>query len=53
MNKEIRIYTDSGRSLRPLFVVESSRLKITKQDIRDKKKKKMKFDDLVDKGVMI
>ena len=52
MNKEIRIYTDSGRSLRPLFVVESSRLKITKQKIRDLTDQKMKFDDLVDKGVI-
>ena len=52
MNKEIRIYTDSGRSLRPLFVVESSRLKITKQDIRDLTDQKMKFDDLVDNGVI-
>ena len=52
MNKEIRIYTDSGRSLRPLFVVESSRLKITKQNIRDLTDQKMKFDDLVDDGVI-
>ena len=52
MNKEIRIYTDSGRSLRPLFVVESSRLKITKQNIRDLTDQKMKFDDLVDHGVI-
>ena len=52
MNKEIRIYTDSGRSLRPLYVVESSRLKITKQNIRDLTDQKMKFDDLVDKGVI-
>ena len=61
MNKEIRIYTDSGRSLRPLFVVEkyknennetSSKLKITKQNIRDLTDQKMKFDDLVDKGVI-
>ena len=61
MNKEIRIYTDSGRSLRPLFVVEkyknennetSSRLIITKQNIRDLTDQKMKFDDLVDKGVI-
>ena len=61
MNKEIRIYTDSGRSLRPLFVVEkyknennetSSKLKITKQNIRDLTDQKMKFDDLVDNGVI-
>ena len=52
MNKEIRIYTDSGRSLRPLFVVESSRLKIKKQNIRDLTDQKMKFDDLVDNGVI-
>ena len=52
MNKEIRIYTDSGRSLRPLFVVESSRLKITKQNIRDLTDQKMKFDDLVKNGLI-
>ena len=61
MNKEIRIYTDSGRSLRPLFVVEkyknennetSSKLKITKQNIRDLTDQKMKFADLVDHGVI-
>jgi DNA-directed RNA polymerase II subunit RPB2 len=54
MDKEIRIYTDSGRSLRPLFIVEkykneknevNSRLKITKQNIQDLSDKKKNFDD--------
>ncbi|EGR32674.1 RNA polymerase ii second largest subunit, putative [Ichthyophthirius multifiliis] len=36
INKEIKIYTDSGRCMRPLFIVENyqtRQLKITKQDI--------------------
>jgi len=61
MNKEIRIYTDSGRSLRPLYIVEkyknekneiNSRLKITKQDIRDLSEQKKSFDYLVDNGII-
>ena len=56
MNKEIRIYTDSGRSARPLFIVEKGkdgknlRLKITKDDIEGLLDKKLTFDDLVNKG---
>jgi len=30
---EIIIYTDSGRVLRPLFVLENNELKITSEDI--------------------
>ena len=55
-NKEIRIYTDSGRSARPLFIVEKAgdgknlRLKITKDDIEGLVDKKLTFDDLVNQG---
>ena len=61
MNKEIKIYTDSGRVLRPLFIVEkyknqkneiNSRLKITKQDIKDLHEQKKTFDDLVNNGII-
>ena len=59
MNKEIRIYTDSGRTLRPLFIVEKveneknekiSRLKITKKDIEKLSDKEITFDDLIENG---
>ena len=61
MNKEIRIYTDSGRALRPLFIVEkykdknnemNSRLKITKQNIIDLSEQKITFDNLVENGII-
>ena len=60
-NKEIRIYTDSGRTQRPLFIVEKYekpnrvkelRLKITKKNIRDLENKEINFDDLVNNGII-
>lgn len=30
MNKEIRIYTDAGRCMRPLFIVQDNKLKLKK-----------------------
>ena len=59
MNKEIRIYTDSGRALRPLFIVEKienekkekiSRLRITRKDIEKLSDKEITFDDLIENG---
>ena len=56
MNKEIRIYTDSGRTMRPLFIVENEdneiKLKITKQNIADLSEQKINFDYLVDNGII-
>ena len=61
MNKEIRIYTDSGRTQRPLFIVENYhnsngqeelKLKITKKNISDLENGKIKFDNLVDDGII-
>ena len=61
MNKEIRIYTDSGRTQRPLFIVENYqkengleelRLKITKKNIRDLENKEINFDELVNNGII-
>jgi len=34
-SKEVRINTEAGRIMRPLFIVENGRLKITKKDIKD------------------
>ena len=59
MNKEIRIYTDSGRTQRPLFIVENHqkangfeelRLKITKKNITDLENDIINFDELVNNG---
>jgi len=61
VNKEIRIYTDSGRTQRPLFIVEkyknrnkedALRLKITKKNIRDLEDNRINFDQLVDNGII-
>ena len=61
VNKEIRIYTDSGRTQRPLFIVEkyknrnnedALKLKITKKDIKDLEENRINFDQLVDSGII-
>ena len=61
VNKEIRIYTDSGRTQRPLFIVEkykninnedALRLKITKRNIKDLEENRINFDQLVDNGII-
>ena len=53
-NKEIRIYTDSGRVQRPLFVVENNSLRFKKKDLEnmlvEDETKKMTFDDAVQNG---
>ena len=52
LNKEIRIYTDAGRTIRPLFIVERYKniLRLNKQDIDDIKEENIKFDDLIKTG---
>ena len=56
VNKEIRIYTDSGRTERPLYIVEKNeknnnlRLKLKKSDIIDLEKNG--FDNLVKSGIV-
>lgn len=46
VQNEIKIYTDSGRCMRPLFTVESNMLKIKAADIS----KDMDFDKLKELG---
>ena len=42
VNKEVKIYTDSGRVQRPLFIVENNKLKIKKTHIRRLANRKQK-----------
>ena len=60
-DKEIKIYTDSGRTQRPVYIVESRKkangknelkLKISKKNIRDLENKIIKFDELVNNGII-
>jgi DNA-directed RNA polymerase II subunit RPB2 len=59
-NKEIKIYTDSGRCQRPLFIVENNSLKFKKKEhlkmISDDEynpgNPKMSFDDVVGQGMI-
>ena len=45
--KELSINTDYGRILRPLFIVEDNKLKITNKIIDDVKNNKLKWEDLL------
>jgi DNA-directed RNA polymerase II subunit RPB2 len=48
---EINIFTDSGRCVRPLFVVKNNNLTITKSDIENIKTKKYNFNNLLVKSI--
>ena len=51
--KELRLYTDYGRCMRPLFIVdENMTLKIKKADIVKLQRKEMEWGDLVSKGMV-
>ncbi len=45
-NKEIKIYTDSGRVMRPLFKVEQGRIRVSKRDLEHE----FTFNDLLKHG---
>jgi DNA-directed RNA polymerase II subunit RPB2 len=47
INNEIRIYTDNGRIIRPLYIVENNNLLIQPKHIEKIKNKKIEFIDLV------
>ncbi len=48
---EINIFTDSGRCVRPLFVVKNNSLTITKSDIEKVKHKSYNFNNLLVKSL--
>jgi len=47
---EIRVFSDSGRPCRPLFIVKNRRLLITKEDIAGIKSLRLRWDDLLKTG---
>lgn len=48
VQNEIKIYTDSGRCMRPLFTVENNRLKLKPEHLEGE----WTFDDLRKKGLI-
>ena len=51
-NHEIRLFSDPGRILRPLFIVENSKLKIMKSHISKLKNNSLSFVDLMTQGMV-
>lgn len=51
-NREIRILTDEGRIMRPLYVVEDNKLKINQTHIKQLSKKQITFKELLDQGLV-
>lgn len=49
---EMRICTDSGRIIRPYIVVEDGKLLLTRKDINDIVKYKMRWEEIMSKGYM-
>ncbi|MBN2014106.1 MAG: DNA-directed RNA polymerase subunit B [Candidatus Altiarchaeota archaeon] len=51
-NNEIQIYTDKGRVLRPIIVVEDGGSKLTEKHVRELREGKTTWDDLIKDGVV-
>lgn len=51
-NNEIQIYTDRGRVLRPVIIVENGKSRLTEQHIEKLKNKELKWNDLINKGIV-
>lgn len=49
VNKEIRIFTDAGRCMRPLFVVDKNHLKLKKHMLYGEGSECMTWEDLLSK----
>ena len=49
VNKEIRIYTDAGRLMRPLFIVQNNALTIKRSMLHGATQSLKKWEDLLDK----
>ncbi|XP_057836292.1 DNA-directed RNA polymerases IV and V subunit 2 [Cryptomeria japonica] len=49
---EVRIFSDAGRLLRPLFIVKNKRLCISKQQVEKFKKSKNPFKFLIKRGII-
>ncbi len=51
-NNEIQIYTDKGRVLRPLIIVENGKSKLKEEHIKSLKSDSSKWDDLIKSGII-
>ena len=51
-NNEIQIYTDKGRVLRPVMLVEDGKPLMTDRQVKDLKEDKVKWGDLIKEGVV-
>ncbi|HEX55254.1 MAG: DNA-directed RNA polymerase subunit B [Candidatus Altiarchaeales archaeon] len=51
-NNEIQIYTDKGRVLRPLIIVEDGKPKLTEKEIDELRRGKINLNDLVERGIV-
>ena len=51
-NNEIQIYTDKGRTLRPLIILEEGRPKLTEKHIKDLREGRIAWRQLVEEGVV-
>ncbi len=51
-NREVQIYTDRGRVLRPLLIAEKGKLKLKDRDVERLKSGKIKFIDLINEGAI-
>ncbi len=51
-NNEIQIYTDRGRVLRPLIIVEKGESKLTEKHVSDLRENRIKFGDLINSGII-
>ena len=51
-NNEIQIYTDKGRVLRPLIIVENGRAKLTDKHVEDLREGKITWNELIKSGIV-
>ena len=51
-NNEVQIYTDKGRTLRPLVILEDGVAKFTNENLKDLKEKKIEWKNLVSDGII-
>ena len=51
-NNEIQIYTDKGRVLRPLIIVDEGKPRLTEEHVKKLKSKELTWNDLIQKGII-
>ena len=51
-NKEICIFTDSGRTCRPLLIVQNNKIALSKEHVEKISNNEMQWDDLITEGII-